>query len=307
MDEYSPSVFSRTTKKSMSPGLRPASGERTPGIRRTGRRFTYWSNSRRNLQQRAPERDVVGHRVRPADRAEIDRIVAADPRLPVVGHHLAMLGIVVAGGEVEIVERDGDVEALGSRLQHAQPSGTTSLPMPSPGMTAIFRAVARHGSPPRRQCVVRLGPSMPKIAEIVNYKLLTIYRLRVMSSRRALEEPPMSAEASPPSPNRSLMTGFRYERVKTARRRDQCRDRRQRAAAAAPARQSADPCELAQDRARRWPRASPSSRPICAAMATARSRTAARTMPPIRSAPWAQDNAEVMSHFGFDALPGRRP
>ena len=48
IDEYSPSVFSRTTQKSMSPGLRPASGDGTPGIRRTGRRLTYWSNSRRN-------------------------------------------------------------------------------------------------------------------------------------------------------------------------------------------------------------------------------------------------------------------
>src|SRR6185312_14273730 len=48
-DEYSPSVFSRTTQKSMSLGLRFASGDGTPGISRTGRRFTYWSNSRRNL------------------------------------------------------------------------------------------------------------------------------------------------------------------------------------------------------------------------------------------------------------------
>src|SRR5439155_8765799 len=47
--EYSPSVFSRTTKKSMSPGLRSASGVRMPGMRRQGRRLTYWSNSRRNL------------------------------------------------------------------------------------------------------------------------------------------------------------------------------------------------------------------------------------------------------------------
>ena len=48
-DEYSPSVFSRTTQKSISPGLRLASGDGTPGISRTGRRLTYWSNSRRNL------------------------------------------------------------------------------------------------------------------------------------------------------------------------------------------------------------------------------------------------------------------
>src|SRR3990170_678448 len=49
IDEYSPSVFSRTTQKSMSPGLRLASGHGTPGISRTGRRLTYWSNSRRNF------------------------------------------------------------------------------------------------------------------------------------------------------------------------------------------------------------------------------------------------------------------
>jgi hypothetical protein len=48
-DEYSPSVFSRTTQKSISPGFRLASGDGTPGISRTGRRLTYWSNSRRNL------------------------------------------------------------------------------------------------------------------------------------------------------------------------------------------------------------------------------------------------------------------
>jgi hypothetical protein len=47
-DEYSPSVFSRTTTKSMSPGLALASGDGMPGIRRQGRRFTYWSKPRRN-------------------------------------------------------------------------------------------------------------------------------------------------------------------------------------------------------------------------------------------------------------------
>jgi len=31
----------------VSPGLRPASVDGTPGISRTGRRLTYWSNSRR--------------------------------------------------------------------------------------------------------------------------------------------------------------------------------------------------------------------------------------------------------------------
>ncbi len=45
--EYSPSEFSRTIIMSMSPGARPASGQGTPSISRTGRRFTYCSNWRR--------------------------------------------------------------------------------------------------------------------------------------------------------------------------------------------------------------------------------------------------------------------
>ena len=38
--------------------------------------------------ERAPQRDVVGHLRRPADRAEKDRVVLADLLLPVVRHHL---------------------------------------------------------------------------------------------------------------------------------------------------------------------------------------------------------------------------
>ena len=46
-EEYSPSLFSRTIQKSMSPGLRSASGERIPGMSRTGRKLTYCRNWRR--------------------------------------------------------------------------------------------------------------------------------------------------------------------------------------------------------------------------------------------------------------------
>ena len=117
--EYSPSVFSRTTQKSMSPGLRSASGDGTPGISRTGRRLTYWSNSRRNRMQRAPQRDVVRHLGGPADRAEEDRVVLADLVLPVLRHHAAVLFVVVAGGEIEVVAAQLEAEFLGRRLQHA--------------------------------------------------------------------------------------------------------------------------------------------------------------------------------------------
>ena len=53
--EYSPSVFSRTTRMSTWPAS--ASGEVTPGRRRTGRRFTYWSKWRRIGISR-PHRDA---------------------------------------------------------------------------------------------------------------------------------------------------------------------------------------------------------------------------------------------------------
>jgi len=56
-DEYSPSLFSRTTQKSMSPGLRSRSGEGTPSISRTGRTFAYWWKLRRMGMSR-PQRET---------------------------------------------------------------------------------------------------------------------------------------------------------------------------------------------------------------------------------------------------------
>jgi hypothetical protein len=89
-------------------------------------------------QQRAPQRDVVGHLV--AGQPTAPKKMASWPPifvLPVLRHHAAVLGVVVAGGEVEPVELELEAEALRRGFQHAKPSGTTSLPMPSPGMTAM--------------------------------------------------------------------------------------------------------------------------------------------------------------------------
>jgi len=84
-------------------------------------------------QQRPPQRDVVGHRRRPAHRAVVDRVVAADPRLPVVGHHRAVPGVVVAAGEVEMIELQVDAELAGRRLQHAHALGHHFLADPVAG------------------------------------------------------------------------------------------------------------------------------------------------------------------------------
>ena len=68
--------------------------------------------------QRAPERDVVGDLFRPADRAEEDGVVVADLFLPVVRQHLAVLQVVVAGGEVELVELEFETELLGGGFEN---------------------------------------------------------------------------------------------------------------------------------------------------------------------------------------------
>jgi len=87
--------------------------------------------------ERAPQRDVVRHLGGPADRAEEDRVVLADLVLPVLRHHALMLFVVVAGREVEVVQAQFEAEFLRRPPRaRARPSGTTSLPIPSPGMTA---------------------------------------------------------------------------------------------------------------------------------------------------------------------------
>jgi hypothetical protein len=90
------------------------------------------------LDQRAPQRDVVGHRGRPADGAEVDGVKALELREPVVRHHLAVLQVVVAVGPVEgrRTRARGRIRPRPPRAR-AGPSGMTSLPMPSPAMTAM--------------------------------------------------------------------------------------------------------------------------------------------------------------------------
>ncbi len=48
------------------------------------------------LQQRPPQRNVVGNGIRPADGAEVDSIEALQLLAPVVRHHLAIMGVIFA-------------------------------------------------------------------------------------------------------------------------------------------------------------------------------------------------------------------
>ena len=71
------------------------------------------------LQQRAPQRHVIGNLLGHADGAEEDGIEPGERGLPVIRQHLAVLEIVVAAGEVEVFEGEIDVEAFGRGLQGA--------------------------------------------------------------------------------------------------------------------------------------------------------------------------------------------
>ena len=129
-------------------GYRPASGLGTPGSSLTGRRLTYWSKCAAELQQAAPQRDVVGHDLGPADGAEEDRV---EPRSVSSNQSAGSISpcpeVVVGAGEVELGRSPGRSRTPRRRPRRTRrPSGTTSLPIPSPGMTAM-RCVA-----PMRKC-----------------------------------------------------------------------------------------------------------------------------------------------------------
>ena len=62
---------------------------------------------------------MVGHGGRPAHRAEQDGVHAADLRFPVVGHHLAVLGEVVAAGPFDRRQRQLQAETLGGGGEYA--------------------------------------------------------------------------------------------------------------------------------------------------------------------------------------------
>ena len=69
------------------------------------------------LQQRSPQRDVVGDLLGPADRAEEDRIMRPDLLLPVVRQHLSVPGVIVERREIERVEAQVEAVLPGHSLQ----------------------------------------------------------------------------------------------------------------------------------------------------------------------------------------------
>src|SRR5262249_7572925 len=69
--------------------------------------------------QRTPQRDVIGHFRRPADRAEENRVMTSDLVLPVLRHHAAMPLVIIAGGKIEMILPQLEAEPLGGGFEHA--------------------------------------------------------------------------------------------------------------------------------------------------------------------------------------------
>ena len=73
------------------------------------------------LQQRPPQRNVVGNGIRPADGAEVDSIEALQLLAPVVRHHLAIMGVIFAACPLHLLEAQRQIPTLCGGLQHANP------------------------------------------------------------------------------------------------------------------------------------------------------------------------------------------
>ncbi len=131
IDEYSPSLFSRTTQKSMSPGL--AVGERARDSRHEPHRPQVHVELELapDRDEQAPERDVVGN-AGESHGAEEDRVVAADLCQAVVGHHLPVLAVVLAAPRLLVpLQREPELAPRG--LQNALAFGNDFLADAVPG------------------------------------------------------------------------------------------------------------------------------------------------------------------------------
>ncbi len=85
------------------------------------------------LHQRAPKRDVVGHLLRPPDRAEEDGVVGLQRLAPVRRHHAPVLLIIIHAGEIEAVHLEIEPELGRGGVEHPQPLGNDLLANPVAG------------------------------------------------------------------------------------------------------------------------------------------------------------------------------
>ena len=130
---YSPSLFSRTMTRSMSGRFSPSA----KGLVTPSKVVHVLAERASDRDQQAPEGDVVGYSW-PAHSAEEDGVVLAQG-LQTVGRHQRALGEVALARPVELDDPQVQVVEWSSVASTVCAEAATSVPMPSPGMSAICR------------------------------------------------------------------------------------------------------------------------------------------------------------------------
>ncbi|KCB33435.1 hypothetical protein L541_1548 [Bordetella hinzii CA90 BAL1384] len=108
-------------------------------------------------EQRTPQRLMVGHGGRPADGAEENGLVPADLLCPVIRHHLAVPGVIVAA-PVKMIPLEADAKARGGRVQHAQPFRHHFLANTVAGNHGDSMCLSSHPKSPRRRAATARLP-----------------------------------------------------------------------------------------------------------------------------------------------------
>ena len=134
--EYSPSEFSRTITQSRSAGLQFLSGLSMPGRMRVGRTLAYWSKPWQIFRRRPHSVMWSGMWGSPAE----------PNRMASMGRNASspLAGIISPWARYQSPPQPKELNskrkfrcAAATASSTVWPAGTTSLPMPSPGMHAI--------------------------------------------------------------------------------------------------------------------------------------------------------------------------
>ena len=96
------------------------------------------------FQKRSPQRNMVWNFVRKPDGAEEDRVMTADLVFPVFGQHVAMFGVIIVAGKIEMIVIQIDVEPAGHGLKNTKSFRHDFLADAVTGNDRDIESVLRH-------------------------------------------------------------------------------------------------------------------------------------------------------------------
>ena len=173
---------SRTTTMSISPGLTPASGLVVPGQSRDGRRFTYWSKSKRSLSSRprsSTPGGTLGSPIAPSRMASWPASSSCD------GLRAAPRRCGCRSGRPGRTRSNSTPGSTASITLRA--CAVTSVPMPSPATTAIratLTSAPLHPSNPTR--LVRRSRSPVRRSHLMDVRAIAATHANSPRSRQTI-------------------------------------------------------------------------------------------------------------------------